>query len=46
MTVVTQPLRKCDDDERVFKYVGAVGVDKKRIVQVGVSAEQMMPACK
>jgi hypothetical protein len=30
----------------VFKYVGAAGVDKKRIVQVGVSAEQMTPACK
>jgi len=46
MTVVTQPLRKRDDDERVFKYVGVAGVDKKRIVQVGVTAEQMMPACK
>ena len=46
MTVVTQPLRKRDDDERVFKYVGVAGVDKKRIVQVGVTAEQMVPACK
>jgi len=48
MTVVSQPLRKRDYDERVFKYVGVAGVDKKRIVQVGVSDAKikMKSLCK
>ena len=32
-------------DNRVFKYVGVAGIDKPRIVQVGVSAEHL-PACR
>jgi len=30
----------------VFKYVGVAGVDKKRIVQVGVSDAKMKSLCK
>ena len=43
---MTQPPRKRDDDDRVFKYVGVAGVDKRRIVRVGVNAKKMVPACK
>jgi hypothetical protein len=43
--VVIQPARKREIDDRVFKYVGVAGVDKPRIVQVGVSAEHL-PVCK
>ena len=43
--VVVQELRKREIDDRVFKYVGVAGVDKPRIVQVGVSA-QNLPTCK
>lgn len=43
--VVVQAARKREIDDRVFKYVGVAGVDKPRIVQVGVSAEHL-PACK
>ena len=28
-------------DDRIFKYVGVAGVDKARIVQVGVPAESL-----
>ena len=42
---VVQPAQKREIDNRVFKYVGVAGVDKPRIVQVGVSAEHLA-ACK
>jgi hypothetical protein len=41
---VIQEARKREIDNRVFKYVGVSGIDKRRIVQVGVSAENL-PAC-
>lgn len=44
-TVLVQPARKREIDNRVFKYVGVAGVDKPRIVQVGVSAEHLA-ACE
>jgi hypothetical protein len=37
--IVVQESRKREIDDRVFKYVGVAGVDKPRIVQVGVAAE-------
>jgi hypothetical protein len=40
-TVVVQEARKREIDDRVFKYVGVSGVDKPRIVQVGVSAKNL-----
>ena len=43
--VVVQEARKREIDNRVFKYVGVAGVDKPRIVQVGVSA-QNLPTCR
>jgi hypothetical protein len=43
--VVVQEPRKREIDNRVFKYVGVAGVDKPRIVQVGVS-EKNLPVCK
>lgn len=36
-TVVVQGFRPRDLDKKVFKYVAVAGVDKRRIVQVGVS---------
>jgi adenylate cyclase len=36
--VVIQNARKREIDNKVFKYVGVEGVDKPRIVQVGVGA--------
>jgi hypothetical protein len=39
--VVVQEARKREIDDRVFKYVGVAGVDKPRIVQVGVAAEAL-----
>ncbi len=39
--IVIQEARKREIDDRVFKYVGVAGVDKPRIVQVGVSAEKL-----
>jgi hypothetical protein len=42
--VVVQPAQKREIDNRVFKYVGVAGIDKPRIVQVGVSADQL-PSC-
>ena len=44
-TMVVQPSQKREIDNRVFKYVAVAGVDKPRIVQVGVSAEHLA-ACK
>ena len=42
--VVVQEPRKRELDDRVFKYVGVAGVDKPRIVQVGVSEKNLL--CK
>jgi hypothetical protein len=39
--VVIQRARKREIDDRIFKYVGVGGVDKPRIVQVGVGAENL-----
>ena len=39
--VVVQESRKREIDNRVFKYVGVSGVDQKRIVQVGVSTDNL-----
>ena len=43
--IVIQEARKREIDDKVFKYVGVAGVDKPRIVQVGVS-EKHLPVCK
>jgi hypothetical protein len=42
--IVVQATRKREIDDRVFKYVGVAGVDKPRIVQVGVSEKNLL--CK
>jgi hypothetical protein len=39
--IVIQEARKREIDNRVFKYVGVAEVDKPRIVQVGVAAENL-----
>jgi hypothetical protein len=39
--VVIQHARKREIDDQIFKYVGVAGADKPRIVQVGVSAENL-----
>ena len=39
--VVIQDARKREIDNKVFKYVGVAGVDKPRIVQVGVAADNL-----
>jgi hypothetical protein len=39
--IVIQNARRREIDDRVFKYVGVAGVDKPRIVQVGVGAENL-----
>ncbi|MDE0334731.1 MAG: hypothetical protein OXI64_07200 [Defluviicoccus sp.] len=39
-TVVKQESRPREADRKVFKYVGVAGVDRPRIVQVGISAEE------
>jgi hypothetical protein len=40
-TVVIQNARKREIDNKIFKYVGVAGVDKPRIVQVGVAAANL-----
>ena len=40
-TIVVQQARKREIDDQVFKYVGVAGVDKPRIVQVGVAAKHL-----
>jgi hypothetical protein len=40
-SVVIQNARKREIDNQVFKYVGVAGVDKPRIVQVGVAAANL-----
>ena len=39
--IVIQQARKREIDDKIFKYVGVKGVDKPRIVQVGVSAPNL-----
>jgi hypothetical protein len=39
--VVVQAARRREIDDQIFKYVGVGGVDKPRIVQVGVSAANL-----
>lgn len=41
--VVVQEAQVREIDDRVFKYVRVSGVDKPRIVQVGVSTEHLEP---
>jgi len=36
--IVIQGARKREIDDQIFKYVGVAGVDKARIVQIGVGA--------
>jgi hypothetical protein len=43
-TIIVQQARKREIDDQVFKYVGVSGVDKPRIVQVGVAAKNL-PGC-
>ena len=40
-TIVIQNARKREIDNKIFKYVGVAGVDKPRIVQVGVAAANL-----
>ena len=40
-SVVIQPVLKRELDGTLFKYVGAAGVDKPRIVQVGISTSEL-----
>jgi hypothetical protein len=42
--IVVQETRKRELDDRIFKYVGVAGVDKPRIVQVGISEKNLL--CK
>ena len=39
--VVVQDYMERELDRKLYKYVGVAGIDKSRIVQVGVSASQM-----
>jgi hypothetical protein len=39
--IVIQDARKREIDNKIFKFVGVAGVDKPRIVQVGVSAANL-----
>ena len=43
--IVIQEIRRREIDDRAFKYVGVSGLDKPRIVQIGVAAERV-PICK
>jgi hypothetical protein len=43
--IVIQEARKREIDDRLFKYVDVAGIDKPRIIQIGVSAERLA-ACK
>ena len=40
-TIVVQAARRREIDDQIFKYVGVGGVDKPRIVQVGVGAANL-----
>jgi hypothetical protein len=39
--IVIQGAHKREIDNQIFKYVGVAGVDKHRIVQVGVAAANL-----
>jgi len=39
--ILIQEARNREIDDQVFMYVGVAGIDKSRIVQVGVSAEHL-----
>lgn len=39
--IVIQAARKREIDDQIFKYVGVAGIDKARIVQVGVGAANL-----
>ena len=39
--IVIQEARKREVDDKVFKYVGVAGIDKPRIVEVGVTAANL-----
>ena len=43
--LVIQEARKREIDDRVFKYVGVAGIDKPRIIQIGIGVEHL-PRCK
>jgi hypothetical protein len=43
--LVIQKARKREIDDGVFKYVGVAGVDKPRIIQIGIGVEHL-PTCK
>jgi hypothetical protein len=43
--IVVQQARKREIDDQVFAYVGVSGVDKPRIVQVGIAAKHL-PGCR
>lgn len=43
--IVVQQARKREIDDQVFMYVGVAGVDKPRIVQVGVAGKHL-PGCR
>ena len=36
--IIIQEARKREIDDKVFKYVGVAGIDRPRIVEVGVTA--------
>jgi hypothetical protein len=40
-TIVIQRARKREIDDNIFKYVGVAGVDKPRIIQVGVGVANL-----
>lgn len=40
-TVVVQDMQEREYDGALFKYAGVAGVDKPRIVQVGISGEEL-----
>lgn len=40
--VVNQSAQKREVDNHIFKYVGVAGIDKPRIVQVGINADELV----
>lgn len=42
--IVIQAARKREIDDQVYKYVAVAGIDRPRIVQVGIRANEL-PAC-
>lgn len=39
--VVIQEAQKREIDDQIFKYVGVAGIDQRRIVQVGITADNI-----